>query len=174
MVILFYFFSFLSISVVMLMLINNNLIYILLYFVLFILSLSGMIFSLGSYFLGALEIIIYAGSIIVLFLFIIMLIDFNKKLPNNSFNFSFSVKDFFFVCFMLILVSFLCIQYRNQDQNNIFFHIVSVKDIGFCLFGKYCFLTELASFLLLSSVILVCFFVKNNKYNNFIINKGSK
>ncbi|WP_075431782.1 NADH-quinone oxidoreductase subunit J [Buchnera aphidicola] len=172
--ILFYFFSFFSVLWIFLILINNNLIYVLLYFVLFIFSLSGIFFTLGSYFLGALEIIIYAGSIVVLFLFIIMLIDFNKNLSIYPFRKFFSLNNIFLFCFFIPVISFLYFQYNIISKQNIFFRIISIKDIGFCFFRKYCFLIELASLLLLSSVILVCFFIKNNRYIHTIINKGLK
>ncbi|AEH39700.1 NADH dehydrogenase I chain J [Buchnera aphidicola (Cinara tujafilina)] len=175
MVILFYFFGISSIFWVMLMLFSAHLIYVLLYFVLFILSLSGIFFILGSYFLGALEIIIYAGSIIVLFLFIIMLMDFNKKSEFQFFfKFYFSLKDILFFCYFMLLILFLYLEYNITSEKNIFFNITSAHDISYYLFGKYCSLVELVSLLLFSSVILVCFFMKKHKYNSIIINKGLK
>lgn len=38
-------------------------------------SIAGLFFQLGSEFLGAVQIIVYAGAIMVLFLFVIMLVD---------------------------------------------------------------------------------------------------
>lgn len=174
MVILFYLFSICSLLWIFLILIHNNLIYVVLYFVLFIFSLSGIFFTLGSYFLGALEIIIYAGSIVILFLFIIMLIDFNKNIfidPGWKF---FSLNNIFLLFLFIPLILFLSIQYTITAKQNIFFHIISIKAIGFCFFRKYCFLIEFVSLLLLTSVILVCFFIKNNRYLHTIINKGLK
>ncbi|MCQ4051976.1 hypothetical protein FK514_28760, partial [Klebsiella pneumoniae] len=36
---------------------------------------SGVFFSLGAYFAGALEIIVYAGAIMVLFVFVVMMLN---------------------------------------------------------------------------------------------------
>ena len=46
---------------------NTNPVHALLYLVVSLLALSMVFFSLGAYFAGALEIIVYAGAIMVLF-----------------------------------------------------------------------------------------------------------
>ena len=44
-----------------------------LYLIISLLAISGVFFSLGAYFAGALEIIVYAGAIMVLFVFVVMI-----------------------------------------------------------------------------------------------------
>ena len=48
---------------------HTNPVHALLYLIISLLAISGVFFSLGAYFAGALEIIVYAGAILVLFVF---------------------------------------------------------------------------------------------------------
>ncbi|MBZ2279920.1 NADH-quinone oxidoreductase subunit J, partial [Buchnera aphidicola] len=54
-------------------------IYALLYLIISFLSVSAIFFFLGAFFIGALEIIIYAGAIMVLFIFVIMMLNLGEK-----------------------------------------------------------------------------------------------
>jgi NADH-quinone oxidoreductase subunit J len=51
-----------------------NAVHALLYVVVSLLSVAAVFFSLGAPFVGALEIVIYAGAIMVLFVFVVMLL----------------------------------------------------------------------------------------------------
>lgn len=54
-------------------------VYVLLYMVISFLGLAVMLFMLGAAFAGVLHIIIYAGAIVVLFLFVLMLLDIRSE-----------------------------------------------------------------------------------------------
>lgn len=54
---------------------HTNPVHALLYLVISLLAISGVFFSLGAYFAGALEIIVYAGAIMVLFVFVVMMLN---------------------------------------------------------------------------------------------------
>jgi NADH-quinone oxidoreductase subunit J len=54
---------------------RNNAIHALLYLILSLLSISVIFFILGAPFIAALEVIIYAGAIMVLFIFVIMMLN---------------------------------------------------------------------------------------------------
>ncbi|MCS5950503.1 NADH-quinone oxidoreductase subunit J [Klebsiella pneumoniae subsp. pneumoniae] len=47
----------------------------LLYLIISLLAIAGVFFSLGAYFAGALEIIVHAGAIMVLFVFVVMMLN---------------------------------------------------------------------------------------------------
>lgn len=152
---LFYFFGFFSIFFTILIVFNKNPIYSLLYLILSLLSVSGIFFIFGALFIGALEIIIYAGAIMVLFIFILMLINpeiIQEKKKNNRIRF------FFYFLIFVILLGFLHIFFISENKKIIFIWNVSIKKLGILLFGKYLLLVELTSLLLLSSVLLSCFF----------------
>lgn len=163
----FYFLSFFAIFFTILIFFNKNPIYSLLYLILLLFCISGIFFTFNNFFIGAIEIIIYAGAIIVLFIFVVMLIDQNKIKENfflekNKLSFYLSVSFFLFLIFNYL--SFFC---KNKF---IFIYNISVKNLGISLFGRYIFLVEISSLILLVSVLLSCFFTKDfNIYNK--INK---
>lgn len=57
---------------------HTNPVHALLYLIISLLAISGVFFSLGAYFAGALEIIVYAGAIMVLFVFVVMMLNFGR------------------------------------------------------------------------------------------------
>ena len=54
---------------------NRNPVHALLYLIVSLLAVSGIFFALGAPFAGALEIIVYAGAILVLFVFVVMMLN---------------------------------------------------------------------------------------------------
>ncbi len=64
---------------------HTNPVHALLYLIISLLAISGVFFSLGAYFAGALEIIVYAGAIMVLFVFVVRLLH-NVSVNHWSFT----------------------------------------------------------------------------------------
>ena len=64
--------------------ISRHAIHALLYFVLSVLALSIVIYEMGAPFAAALEVIIYAGAIVVLFVFVVMLLNTGHQLKRTS------------------------------------------------------------------------------------------
>ncbi len=60
------------------MITHTNPVHALLYLIISLLAISGVFFSLGAYFAGALEIIVYAGAIMVLFVFVVMMLNLGR------------------------------------------------------------------------------------------------
>jgi len=54
---------------------NTNPVHALLYLIISLLAVSMVFFALGAPFAGALEIIVYAGAIMVLFVFVVMMLN---------------------------------------------------------------------------------------------------
>ena len=49
-------------------------------------SLAGLFISLGAYFVAAVQVIVYAGAIMVLFLFVIMLLNLGRLQTTRQIN----------------------------------------------------------------------------------------
>ena len=79
---------------------RRNMVHAVLYLVLSFFGTAMLFYLLGAPFLAALEIIIYAGAIMVLFLFLIMMIRL-KKLPGMFFP----VGTYIHVCMNIVLMS---------------------------------------------------------------------
>lgn len=81
----FYFLSFVAIFCAILVVISKNPIHSCLYLILAFFAIAGHYFLLNAQFLFAVHIIVYAGAIMVLFLYVIMMLNLNKETePNKS------------------------------------------------------------------------------------------
>ncbi|WP_343189554.1 NADH-quinone oxidoreductase subunit J [Buchnera aphidicola] len=160
---MFYFLSFVSIFSTLLSILNINPIYSLLYLIVSFLSLSGIFFILGAFYAAAIEIILYAGAIMVLFVFVIMFLNLGNKTfikEKKWFSFYNLIITFFFLCMMFIIFYFFN---KNINNKNIFHLVIDGRDIGFVFFGEYSLLIEIISMILLTSLIIV-FHISNNIY----------
>lgn len=63
---------------------HTNPVHALLYLIVSLLAISATFFSLGAYFAGALEIIVYAGAIMVLFVFVVMMLNLGDSVANQE------------------------------------------------------------------------------------------
>src|SRR5947208_3061828 len=64
---------------------EKNPVYCVLYLVLALLSLAAIYATLGASFLAAIQVIVYAGAIMVLFLFVVMLLDLRRRTDESRF-----------------------------------------------------------------------------------------
>jgi NADH-quinone oxidoreductase subunit J len=75
---LFYFLSFVSIMTALMVVFSKNPVYSVLYLIITFFSIAGHYFLLNAQFLGMVHIIVYAGAIMVLFLYVIMMLNLNN------------------------------------------------------------------------------------------------
>ncbi|VFP85744.1 NADH-quinone oxidoreductase subunit J [Buchnera aphidicola (Cinara pseudotaxifoliae)] len=162
--VVFYFLSFLSFFFAFLTMISIHPVYSLLYLILLICSISSIFFALGAIFVGALSVIIYAGAIMVLFIFVIMMINNNIQKMYIKLNQSMHFYEILVFLCTVIIFFILWIQIINEKNKILFFNIVCMKNIGICLFNKYFCLVEFVSLFLLASLLIVCFFFKKMRF----------
>lgn len=74
---LFYFLSFLAILSALMVVVSKNPVYSVLYLILTFFAIAGHYVLLNAQFLAAVHIIVYAGAIMVLFLYVIMMLNLN-------------------------------------------------------------------------------------------------
>lgn len=103
---LFIFLAVLAVASALAMVINKNTVNSALFLVLNMVSLAGLFLLLKAQFLAVIQVLVYAGAIMVLFLFVIMLL--NVEDEEGLFN-KFRVK--YFVAFLLGVVVFSQILY---------------------------------------------------------------
>lgn len=124
------------------------------------LSVSCVFFALGAVFAGAVEIIVYAGAIMILFIFVIMMLNTEDIISGINQECKFL---HFKSCFGAVLSSgILCVIVLYivilETKNNFIYVATSMIDlhqIGYKLFGFYILVVEIASFLLLSALVTV-------------------
>ncbi|WWO99107.1 MAG: NADH-quinone oxidoreductase subunit J [Candidatus Dasytiphilus stammeri] len=131
---------------------HNNIVHALLYLIIFVLSLSGVFFSLGASFAGALEVIVYAGAILVLFVLVVIMLNLNQLQSNKRYGFQASLL-WLAPCILLSSLLLYSIHY-SIPINYVSGYIVNAKDVGRLLFGSYMLVMELASMLLLAAMIV--------------------
>src|SRR5271170_7948192 len=76
---IFYFLSFLAIISALMVVISRNPVHSVLYLVITFFAIAGHYVLLNAQFLAAVHIIVYAGASMVLFLYVIMMMNFNKE-----------------------------------------------------------------------------------------------
>src|SRR5580698_935636 len=77
--ILFYIFAALTLLCGALVILNRNPVNSAMFLVLSIASLAGLFVLLHAFFLAAVQVLVYAGAVMVLFLFVIMLLDLKEE-----------------------------------------------------------------------------------------------
>lgn len=133
--------------------------YALLYLIVSFLSISCIFFSLGAVFSGAIEIIIYAGAIMILFIFVIMMLNtediyFKDNQENKFLNFKLCVGTILLSSTLCIIMLCFLMKSKNSYIDTAGLN-VDIYHIGYKLFGYYILTVEIASFLLLGALISI-------------------
>jgi len=151
--ILFYIASFFAIIATLKMIIGNNAIHALLYLIASLLSVSVIFFILGAPFIAALEVIIYAGAIMVLFVFVIMMLNLGKESVKEEHELFY--KKIFIGPSIISLALLLEMIYIliHQASLPVAMNDIPPDAVGKLLFTKYILVVELAAFMLISGII---------------------
>lgn len=132
---------------------SANPVHALLYLVVSLLAVAMIFFSLGAPFAAALEMIVYAGAIMVLFVFVVMMLNLGSSVIQQE-------KEWLtprtwigpsLLCSLLLLELFRSIGLETPHMLNT--TTISPKAVGIALFGPYVLAVELASMLLLSAMV---------------------
>ena len=121
---------------------------------------SFLFVLLGAPFLAAVQVIIYVGAMLIMFLFIIMMFNLNKD-PAAPVRYKASTIVSYLLIMLILIVSFLMA--RAVVKMPTVFMVVgfgSAENIGFNLMRNYVLPFELASFILLAGVFGAITFVK--------------
>ncbi len=125
----------------------------LLYLVVSLLAVAMIFFAVGAPFAGALEIIVYAGAIMVLFVFAVMMLNLGEKgLKQESAWTRNSVWIGPSVLTTILLSQLLRVMYTGELPAA-GLHTVDAKQVGIALYGPYLLCVELASVLLLAALV---------------------
>jgi len=153
--ILFWFLSALAIVGALMVVVSKNPVYSILYLIITFFAISGHYVLLNAQFLAIVNIIVYAGAIMVLFLFVVMLMNLNAETePPQKKRYLFFAGVIAGCSLMLVLVAAL----KSSAAGN---QLVQMKDgdvglisnLGRVLFTQYVFPFEISSVLFLSAMI---------------------
>lgn len=160
---LFYFLSFLAILGGLMVVLSKNPVHSVLYLILTFFAIAGHYILMNAQFLAVVHIIVYAGAIMVLFLFVIMLLNLNEKLEPQKSNLMKGVGAIASGSLLLVIVAALK-QMGSQETVNLSpTDIGLVKNLGMVLFKDYLLPFEMASILLLSAMVGSVLLAKKEK-----------
>lgn len=138
----------------------HNVVHALLYLVITMLGVSLIFFLLGSSFAAALQIIVYAGAIMVLFIFVTMMLHQGEKSlaqERHLFHFSTSITAFvlcsILFCELAYLIFLTPLETLSSLSQAQYSPAITVKQIGKQLYGPYSLLVVISALMLLSALI---------------------
>jgi NADH-quinone oxidoreductase subunit J len=161
--ILFYVFAFLTLACGVLVVANpfsRNPVTSAMFLVLTIISMAGLFVLLHAFFLAAVQIIVYAGAVIVLFLFVIMLLDLKEEQRRK-------IKFFGVAAGLLSVGAIVVIFLKNLGAtlfNSSFLPTLEgdTASLGKLLFTQYVLPFEVVSVLLLVAMVGVILLSKKD------------
>jgi NADH-quinone oxidoreductase subunit J len=152
----FYFLAAVALFSAVMMLLQRNPVNSALYLILNFFSLGGLYLTLHAQFIAMVHIIVYAGAIMVLFIFVIMLLNLgdDRRLRGQL-----SLKSYFgiAICIAFVLELIFIIGFRNSGVSGSMppqaLEIGTVEYIGKVLFTKFLFPFEIISLLLIVAIV---------------------
>ncbi|MFD0999368.1 NADH-quinone oxidoreductase subunit J [Ohtaekwangia kribbensis] len=149
----FYFLSFLAIMSAIMVVLSKNPVYSVLYLIITFFCIAGHYTLMNAQFLAIVHIIVYAGAIMVLFLYVIMLLNLNKESePHKSNVLKFAAT----ICaglIMLVLIGSLKGTENMLQQQPAAADIGLVKTLGKVMFTEFLLPFEITSVLLLAAMV---------------------
>ncbi|MCY3540729.1 MAG: NADH-quinone oxidoreductase subunit J [Gammaproteobacteria bacterium] len=153
-VFLFYIAAAVAITTAIMAVTRKNASHALIYLVVTLLSIAVIFFLLGAPFAAALEIVIYAGAIVVLFLFVVMMLNLGRSsvaresqwLRPGMWVFPAVLSGILFIVFGYTVL-------QTENSAMIEGQVVPPKEVGTVLFHEYLLGVELAGVLLLAALV---------------------
>jgi len=130
-----------------------NAIHALLYLIVSLLAVAVIFFTLGAPFAAALEVITYAGAIMVLFVFAIMLLNLGPRSVAQESQWLSRKAWIGPAILALVLIGELAFFIARGGGRTPSAGVVEPKQVGVALFGPYLLGVELASLLLLAGMV---------------------
>lgn len=150
---LFYFVAFLSIFFALLVIFSKNPVHSVLYLIVTFFTFTIHYILLNAQFLAIVNFIVYMGAIMVLFLFVLMLLNLNESSTESRSNIMKMVGVIAGMCLLITLVGSVKalntsdpLVLQTQDLG-------LVKNLGKVLFSKFLLPFEISSILLLSAMV---------------------
>ena len=131
---------------------NRNAIHALLYLILSLLSISIIFYISGAPFIAALEVIVYAGAIMVLFIFVVMILNIGleEEIENKWLKPRMWILPVILACALLAILVYAMRELHSSDSIAV---IITPKQVGISLFTTYLIAVEIAAVLLMAGII---------------------
>ena len=173
---LFYFFATLSVGGGVLMVVSRHPVSAAMFMIISLVSVAALFVLLEAFFLAVLQVLVYGGAVMVLFLFIIMLLDVGpeggkvsriKMLSGLAGSLSVGILIILLLQFSGIgeasSQNWQSIEATEAVNGDSLLFSTSLKNFGYGLFTKYMLPIQVAGFLLLAAMVGVIVLSKNAK-----------
>lgn len=135
---------------------NTNPVHALLCLIVSLLAVAGIFMIVGAPFAGALEVIVYAGAIMVLFVFVVMMLNLGQHTMEQERKWL-SSDTWAIPALMSFLLGLTLVWMLGSDYNTknavLGTSLISAQDVGKTLFTQYVLLVEIAAMLLLAALV---------------------
>mgnify|MGYP000433035206 CR=1 FL=1 len=133
---------------------NRNAVHALLYLIVSLLAVAVIFYQYGAPFAAALEVIVYAGAIMVLMIFVIMMLNQGDAAVEQE-------KEWLrprgwvgpALLSAVLLAQLVLLLFSGPEETARAAHYVGPKEVGMALFSHYILAVELASMLLLAGLV---------------------
>ena len=149
----FYIASAIAVIATIMVITRHNLIHALLYLVVSFLAIAVVFYLLGAPFMFALEVIIYAGAIVVLVIFVIMMLNLKAEAVEQERQWMQGGILIGPSVLSIILLVELFYIISNVELTGHEYHVVDAKAVGMSLYGPYVIGVELSGILLMSGIV---------------------
>jgi len=151
---LFYISSLVAIAATIMVITRYHPIHALLYLVVSFLAVAMIFLSVGAPFVAVLEIILYAGAIIVLLIFVVMMLNLGTETAQQE-------KQWLqpkvwvgpSVLALILLGEMVALLFKANTSTDMNVPVVEVKQVSISLFREYVIAVELAGFLLMAGIV---------------------
>ena len=149
----FYIVSSIAVLATIMVVTRHNLIHALLYLVVSFLAIAVDFYLLGAPFMAALEVIIYAGAIVVLIIFVIMMLNLKDEAVEQERQWLGRRILYGPAILSLILLGELIYVITAAGTYTASYQTVDAKAVGMSLYGPYVIGVELSGILLMSGIV---------------------
>jgi NADH-quinone oxidoreductase subunit J len=163
----FYFSAAVALIATVLAITRRDAVHALLYLIVSLLAVAVIFFTLGAPFIAALEVIIYAGAIMVLFIFVVMMLNLGTASIEQESRWLSPGVWIGPAILAIILVLELAYMLSYSKTRLSVAAMVSPIQVGLALFGPYLLGIELASILLLAGLVGAYHLGRRDKANEF-------
>lgn len=150
---LFYIASFIAIAATVMVITRHKPIHALLYLVISFMAVAMIFLSLGAPFIAALEVILYAGAIVVLLIFVVMMLNLGNETARQEKEWlkptvwaGPSLLAFILLAEMIYLL-------LASPTDSMPAKVVDARSVSLSLYREYVIAVELAGFLLMAGIV---------------------
>lgn len=152
MILLFYIAAAVAVIATVAVILQSNIVHALIYLILSLLAVAVCFYVLGAPFAAVLEAIVYAGAIMVLFLFVIMMLNMGQQSLKQERSWM-GPKVWIVPALLASVLLAQLLTVLTQHDQNLTLTPVDVMQVSALLFGPYVLAVELASILLLAGLV---------------------